>query len=72
MKSKFYLGPLTAWANIEDALPGDQYILNLVGVEPKLRGEPPKPSYSSKGALVFECTKLDEDRAAVFELTEVR
>lgn len=74
MKAKFMLGPMTAWHNVDDMIPGDQYILKLVGIK-RVTDEDEHPARfeeEHQGALVFECMEIDDDKAAVFQLVEVR
>ena len=73
MKAKFRLGFLSGYANVDNAWPGSRH---LVPLEEPIQAS---PSNSFVGVndirtkcLVFECRKIDDDRAAIFDFLEVR
>lgn len=74
MKSKFTLGFLTGFMNVPNAWPGSQVHVPIL--EP-LRVPVSAPMDTALNAprikqMVFECRRIDEDHAAIFEFVEVQ
>lgn len=75
MKAKFKLGFLTGFKNVPDAYPGSrhiEYLLEPLMVAASDIAVAADTSAIQTKALVFECKKVDDDKAAVFEFLEVR
>lgn len=75
MKAKFKLGFLTGFKNVPDAWPGSrhiEYLLEPMMVAASDIAVAAEASTVQTKALVFECRKIDQDKAAVFEFLEVR
>lgn len=74
MKSKFKLGFMTGFMFVPNAYPGSRYNIPLAQALPVAvsgSGDEIDLTPTTKH-LVFECRRIDDDRAAVFELMEIR
>lgn len=75
MKAKFKMGFLTGFKNVAGAWPGVQHIVPILEPGMVVVGgdhgyiESPTPHVKS---MVFECRRIDDDHAAVFEFMEIR
>lgn len=73
MKSKFTLGFMVGFKNVGKPYPGLQVKIPILEPQKALAAgqEYPIESRPIKN-LVFECRKVDDDNAAVFEFMEVQ
>lgn len=74
MKAKFTLGFLTGFKNVPDAWPGSRYTIPILESAMAMASDTGGDPYTITPVktLIFECRKIDDDKAAVFELLEVR
>lgn len=75
MKALFKLAFMDGWKNVEGRPAiGERHIIPLLEPAAVMAGDteglPDNPSHLK--CLVFECRKIDEDKAAIFEFLEVR
>lgn len=73
MKAKFNLGFLTGYMNVPNAWPKNQVHIPILETSKVVFGDLQlnPPAQNPIKTLVFECTHLDEDKCAVYELLEV-
>lgn len=74
MKAKFKLGFLTGFKNVPDAWPGTRHTIPLLEAATIVPSNDGKNHYKSPPlkSMIFECRKIDEDKAAIFELLEIK
>lgn len=73
MKAKFQMGFLTGFKNVENAWPGSRHVEPILEPMKAMAGDMESmPDATPLKHLVFECRRIDDDRAAVFELLEIR
>lgn len=76
MKAKFNLGFLTGFRDVPHAWPGMRQaipVLEPLRAYPIDNGDAFEQSEASNiKHMIFECRSIDDDKAAVFELLEIR
>lgn len=73
MKAKFKLGFLVGWQNIPKAWPGATHAIKLEEPVPATVSVADIPyDHTSVRELIFQCTKIDEDKAAVYEFVAIK
>lgn len=74
MKAKFNLGFLTGYMNVPNAWPGNRVSIPILEKAMVMAGDvgPNPPIVGPLKTMVFECSRLDEDKCAVYELLEIQ